>query len=163
MATSTSPTATAPASVAAPTRSPKGLTALRRFAASITVFTILGHVFLGFEQAYLTPVVALLVAYVLSMMLETVDAWAQGRPVRYRGSVGTLVTFLLPAHIAGLACAMLLYGNQRLTPTIFAVSYLATSGFTLTVVLDFGTRALVGIASGAKDWFPLRGTFEVVV
>ena len=37
-----------------------------------------------------------------------------------------------------------------------------SSGFTLTVVLNFATRQLVGVASGGKDWFPLRGTFEVV-
>lgn len=54
------------------------------------------------------------------------------------------------------------YAAFEVTPKIFAVSYLATSGFTLTVVLDFATKAMVGVASGAKDWFPLRGTFEVV-
>lgn len=54
------------------------------------------------------------------------------------------------------------YAAFEVTPKIFAVSYLATSGFTLTVVLDFATKAIVGIASGAKEWFPVRGTFEVV-
>jgi hypothetical protein len=29
-------------------------------------------------------------------------------------------------------------------------------------VLNFATRQLVGVASGGKEWFPLRGTFEVV-
>ncbi|WP_199512646.1 enediyne biosynthesis protein UnbU [Nucisporomicrobium flavum] len=105
-----------------PNRTPKGITALRRFALSITVFTVVGHLFLGFEQAYLTPVVALLTAYALSLLLEWVDARGHGRPVRYGGSSGNLVTFLLPAHIAALACAMLLYGNQRLLPTVFAVT-----------------------------------------
>jgi Na+-translocating ferredoxin:NAD+ oxidoreductase RnfD subunit len=107
---------------AVPARSAKGLTALRRFAASITLFTILGHAFLGFEQAYLTPVVAVLVAYALSLALETVDAWAYHRPARYRGSPVNMINFLLPAHIAALACAMLLYGNERLMPTVFAVT-----------------------------------------
>ena len=55
------------------------------------------------------------------------------------------------------------YAAFEVTPEVFAVSYLATSsGFTLTVVLNFATRQLVGVASGGKDWFPLRGTFEVV-
>jgi MoaF N-terminal domain len=55
------------------------------------------------------------------------------------------------------------YAAFEVTPKVFAVSYLsAASGFTLTVVLDFATGQLVGIASGGKDWFPLRGTFEVV-
>ncbi|GAA0459704.1 hypothetical protein Ade02nite_13760 [Paractinoplanes deccanensis] len=114
-----------------PGRSAKGLTALRRFAASITVFTIAGHAFLGFEQAYLTPIVALLVAYPLSLVLETVDAWAQRRPARYRGSATAMVNFLLPAHIAALACAMLLYGNERLMPTVFAVTVAIGSKYVL--------------------------------
>ena len=99
-----------------------GLTALRRFAVSITALNVVGLLFLGFEQAYLTPVVAVLTAYGLSIVLETADAWAAGRPARYRGGFGNLVTFLLPAHIAGLACSMLLYGNERLMPTVFAVT-----------------------------------------
>jgi hypothetical protein len=42
------------------------------------------------------------------------------------------------------------------------VSYLAGSGYTLTVALDFRSHRVVGVASGAKEWFPVRGTFEVV-
>ena len=45
---------------------------------------------------------------------------------------------------------------------VYAVSYLARSGYTLTVVLDFKTRRLVGIASGGTTWAPLQGRFEVV-
>jgi enediyne biosynthesis protein E5 len=101
---------------------PPGLTALRRFAVSITAFTVLGHLFLGFEQAYLTPVVALLTGYTVALLLETADARAHARPVRYRGSLRRLIDFLLPTHIAALACAMLLYGNARLWPTVFAVT-----------------------------------------
>jgi enediyne biosynthesis protein E5 len=99
-----------------------GLTALRRFAVSITALTVAGHLFLGFEQAYLTPVVAVLTAYTLNLLLEAVDSWARRRPPRYRGGLVNLVNFLLPAHIAGLACAMLLYGNELLLPTVFAVT-----------------------------------------
>ena len=54
------------------------------------------------------------------------------------------------------------YAAFEVTPEVFAVSYLSGSGFTLTVVLNFATRQLVGVASGGKDWYPLRGTFEVV-
>jgi hypothetical protein len=107
------------------------ITALRRFALSITVFNILGHLVLGFEQAYVTPIVAVLTAYVIDLLLETVEARAMGRQVRYWGSFGTLVDFLLPSHIAGLACAMLLYGNQSLTPTMFAVSLAVASKYVI--------------------------------
>lgn len=95
--------------------------ALRRFAMSITAFTVLGHAWLGFEQAYATPVVAVLVAYVLELGLEAVDAKTTGRPARYGRSVREVVEFLLPAHITGLACAMLLYANSELWPVVFAV------------------------------------------
>jgi hypothetical protein len=44
---------------------------------------------------------------------------------------------------------------------VVAVSYLAASGFTLTVALNFGDHKLVGFASNDKQWFPVRGSFEV--
>jgi MoaF N-terminal domain len=54
------------------------------------------------------------------------------------------------------------YAAMRLAPGLYLVSYLGRSGYTLTVALDFGTRELQGIASGAKESHPVRGTFEVV-
>ncbi|WP_305788063.1 enediyne biosynthesis protein UnbU [Symbioplanes lichenis] len=117
--------------------------ALRRFALSISVFTVLGHVWLGFEQAYLTPVVALLTAYALSLLLETVDAWARHTTPRWRGSPVDLVNFLLPAHIAALACAMLLYGNQRLLPTVFAVAVAVSGKYVFRVRVNGSLRHMM--------------------
>jgi hypothetical protein len=54
------------------------------------------------------------------------------------------------------------YAAIRVADGVYAVSYLALSGFTLTVILNFQDRRMVGFASGAKEWHPLRGTFEVV-
>lgn len=54
------------------------------------------------------------------------------------------------------------YAALRLAPGLYLVSYRADSGYTLTVALDFGTREMQGFASGAKDWYPVRGTFEVI-
>ena len=54
------------------------------------------------------------------------------------------------------------YAAIKVADDIYAVSYLAPSGYTLTVVLNFHNRKIVGFASGAKDWHPVRGTFEVV-
>ena len=54
------------------------------------------------------------------------------------------------------------YGAFRVTDSVFIVSYLSTEGYTLTVALNFDDRSMVGFASGAKEWFPLKGTFEVV-
>lgn len=95
---------------------------LRRFATAITVFTILGHLWLGFEQAWLQPLVALAAAYGTELLIETVAAWSAERPARYRGGVGAFVNFLLSAHISGLAIAMLLYPNAQLWPLAFAAA-----------------------------------------
>jgi len=54
------------------------------------------------------------------------------------------------------------YAATRVADEIYAVSYLAASGYTLTVVLTFRDQQLVGFASSAKDWHPVRGTFQVV-
>ncbi|MCP3904371.1 MAG: enediyne biosynthesis protein UnbU [Planctomycetes bacterium] len=115
------------------------LEGLRRFATAITVFTILGHLWFGFEQSWLQPVVAVLTGYTLELLLEWVDARAHGRAPRYRGGgfVG-LVNFLLSAHITSLAVAMLLYANERLWPLAFAVS------------VAIGTKAMFRIAIGGR-------------
>ena len=54
------------------------------------------------------------------------------------------------------------YAATRIADEIYAVSYLAQSGYTLTVVLNFGDQQLVGFVSAAKEWYPVRGTFQVV-
>jgi MoaF N-terminal domain len=54
------------------------------------------------------------------------------------------------------------YGALRVADDIYAVSYLAESGYTLTVVLNFRDHRMVGFASGVREWFPVQGTFEVV-
>ena len=54
------------------------------------------------------------------------------------------------------------YAAVKVAQAAWIVSYLAASGYTLTVVLNFQDQQLVGFASSSKDWFPVRGTFEVV-
>lgn len=97
------------------------LAALRRFALSITVFNIVGHTLLGFEQAWVHPLIAVLTAYVCELTLEGVEAFAQRRATRYGGLRG-IVDFLLPAHITGLAISMLLYTGQRAMLMVFATA-----------------------------------------
>lgn len=53
------------------------------------------------------------------------------------------------------------YAAIQVADGIYVVSYLATSGYTLTVVLNFQNSKMVGFASGTKDWYPVQGTFEV--
>jgi hypothetical protein len=98
------------------------LGALRRFATAITILNILGHTVLGFEQAYATPIVALLTAYSTEILFEWLESRRLGRRPRFIGPGTTFVDFLLSAHITGLAVAMLLYANDRLWPVAFAAA-----------------------------------------
>jgi hypothetical protein len=100
----------------------KRLKALRRFALSITVFNVAGHLVLGFEQSPITPVVTVLWAYALEAGLEWFDARVQQRPTRFGTSPRAVLDFLLPAHISAMAVAMLLYGGPVLWPSLLAVS-----------------------------------------
>jgi hypothetical protein len=54
------------------------------------------------------------------------------------------------------------YAAVPVADKAYLVSYLAASGYTLTVVLNFRDQQLTGFASAAKEWFPVRGTFEVM-
>ena len=54
------------------------------------------------------------------------------------------------------------YGAVRVNDETWAVSYLAQSGHTLTVVLDFANHQATGFASDDKTWHQLSGTFEMV-
>jgi SAM-dependent methyltransferase len=54
------------------------------------------------------------------------------------------------------------YAAIKVTEDVHVVSYLSpSSGYTLTVVLNFQNRRVVGFASSSKDWHPVQGTFEV--
>ena len=116
------------------------LMALRRFAIAITVLNILGHTVLGFEQAWIVPVVAIATAYATELALEAVDVWAMDRQRRFGNDLRSLVDFLLPAHITGLAVSMLLYANQRLWPIVFAVVVAVASKQIFRAPVGHGTR-----------------------
>lgn len=112
----------APTEAAPPRHTNKVITALRRFAISITIFNILGYTVLGFEQPWLYPFVALATAYTTEIMLEIIGAKVQGREVRFRGNgFKGLAEFLLPSHITGLALNMLTYVNDQILVMIFGV------------------------------------------
>ncbi len=111
----------APAAPVSAQKDPRYL-ALRNFAMSITVFNIFGYTLLGWEQPWLWPFLAVLTAYTTEMVFELISAWAGRRKPGFtgRGPRGVM-EFLLPAHITGLACNMLLYANDRWWPVMFAV------------------------------------------
>lgn len=116
------PPATAePAGAARPSRDPRYL-ALRNFAISITIFNIFGYTLLGWEQPWLWPFLAVITAYVTETVFDLAGAWAEHRPPGFvgRGPRGVM-EFLLPSHITGLACNMLLYANNQWWAVMFAV------------------------------------------
>jgi hypothetical protein len=100
---------------------------LRRFALAITVFNLLGHFWFGFEQSYAQPLASLATAYVTQLSLDTFQARAQRRRPEFMRGFGALVNSLLSAHISGLACAMLLYANDRIWVVCFASAVAITS------------------------------------
>jgi hypothetical protein len=94
--------------------------ALWYFTVLLTLWTILGDTVLGFEQSYAQPIIGVLTACVVAFLLEGLDARLHRRSPRFAGSWSNAVNFLPPCIIPGLACAMLIYPNERLAPIIFA-------------------------------------------
>ena len=115
------PTAAASAAVGAPKKDYR-LAALWRFGTAITLLNLLGHFYLGFEQSWAQPLVGLATAYSLEIVLELLSAWSDKRPVRFAGGWRKFLSFILPAHITGIAVPMLLYSNDRLWPMAMAVA-----------------------------------------
>lgn len=114
---------------------------LRRFAIAITVLNILGHAFFGFEQSWAQPLVALAAAYSVELLLEMIDAGCNRRAPRFLGGgARKFIEFLLSAHITGLACAMLLYANERLGPIVFATTVAICSKAVLRAPVGSNTR-----------------------
>lgn len=114
------------------------------FAVAITVLNLLGHLWLGFEQAWLVPLLAVATAYLCELATElAINGWTKAR---FRGGVVRCVAFLLPAHISGLAVGMLLYTNQRFTVVAFAVAVAIFSKLLLRVPVP-------GPAGGATTHF----------
>jgi hypothetical protein len=106
-----------------PNRNPRlRFFALWYFTILLTLWTVAGHLILGFEQSYAHPLVGVAAACATQFFLEWVDARTKGRTPRYRGSAANLLNFLPPAIIPGLASAMLIYPNARLSPVIFAAA-----------------------------------------
>ncbi len=115
--------------------------ALRRFAIGISVLNIAGHSFLGFEQSIVQPVIAVLTCYLTELLLETLSARHEQRRPAFvadaaatgRTKVITVIDFLLPAHISGLALGMLLYASDRLDLFVVAAIVAMSSKYCFRV------------------------------
>ncbi|MGB3444880.1 MAG: enediyne biosynthesis protein [Actinophytocola sp.] len=106
-----------------PRHDAKVIKALTRFAISISIFNIAGYIFLGFEQPWIWPFVAIATGYTVELVLEVIGARVEGRAPRFAGGGPKgLMQFLLPAHITSIALNMLIYVNDRIWVMIFAVT-----------------------------------------
>ena len=106
---------------------PDHLGGLRRFALAITILNLLGHFWFGFEQSYAQPLASLATAYVTQLLLDALKAWSMHRRPEFTRGFVPLVDSLLSAHITALACAMLLYANDRIWVVCFASAAAITS------------------------------------
>ena len=75
---------------------------------------------------------------------------------------GTIVWRALDGAFKGASRQEKHYGAVRINDQAWAVSYLAESGHTLTVVLNFANHQATGFASGDKTWHQISGTFDMV-
>jgi hypothetical protein len=75
---------------------------------------------------------------------------------------GSIVWRAVDGAFQGASRREKLYGAVKISEETWAVSYLAESGHTLTVVLNFADHRAVGFASNDKTWHQLSGTFDVV-
>jgi enediyne biosynthesis protein E5 len=118
------------------------LAGLRRFAVAISVFNLLGHFWFGFEESWAQLFVSIGAAYATEIGLEWLDARINRRRAAYSGGFVRLVNFLLPAHITGLAVAMLLYANDRLWVIAFATVTAIASKSIFRIAVGKGSRHL---------------------
>ena len=75
---------------------------------------------------------------------------------------GTMVWRVLDGPKSGKTGREKKYASEKVTDEVGIVSYLAESGYTITMALNFANRRMTGFASNDKEWMPIKGTFEVV-
>lgn len=54
------------------------------------------------------------------------------------------------------------YASFQIAPNTHLVSYLSNQGYTLTVAMNLDSKQIHGFASNDKEWYPVRGTVEIV-
>jgi|ERR1041384_927783 len=73
---------------------------------------------------------------------------------------GTLTWRILDGPMQGGAGEEKRYSAARIADDVYAVSYLAASGHTLTVVINVKEKRVFGFASNEKEWHALQGTLD---
>jgi ketosteroid isomerase-like protein len=75
---------------------------------------------------------------------------------------GTVLWNCLGGPAEGHSAKEKSYAAADVTEEVVAISYLSSTGYPLSVILNFQDHSMVGFASNGKDWSPCRGTFEVM-
>jgi hypothetical protein len=75
---------------------------------------------------------------------------------------GSMVWRVIDGPKAGKTGREKKYASEIVTDDVGVVSHLAESGYTITMILNFGNHGMTGFASNDKEWMPVKGTFEVV-
>ena len=71
---------------------------------------------------------------------------------------GTLIWRVIEGPGTGASREEKQYATMKIAEGVHAVSYLAASGHTLSVVVDFNTGRVVAFGSDNKEWHPFTGT-----
>ena len=71
---------------------------------------------------------------------------------------GTLVWRVIDGPGKGTSREEKRYATMKIAEAVHVVSYLAASGHTLSVVVDFNTGRVVAFGSDNKEWHPMTGT-----
>lgn len=114
--------------------------ALMRFAISITVLTVVGHLVLGFETSWAQLLVTALCCYGFELIFEMIDARLGRRPVRFRGDWRTSAIFFLPAHIAAFSISLLIYPGQHLSICVVAAALAVGSKYVFKAPVNGRSR-----------------------
>jgi len=112
-------------------------TGLRNSATLATVFAVVGHTVLGFEQSLAQLFVALVSGYSCALLFEWVDARAYNRPPGFAGGgFKKLVDFLLSAHMTSITLSFLIFANRRLWIMALAPALAIGSKYVFRVYCD---------------------------
>jgi enediyne biosynthesis protein E5 len=106
-------------------------------ASTATLFLILGHWFLGFEQTLVHVGLALITGHGTAFLLEWVDAKANGvkPPFVGKGWRGVL-DFMAAPHMTSVTTSFLIYPGSYNVPLMFTVALAIASKYLFRVQID---------------------------
>lgn len=102
---------------------------LKRFAFALTLFNLIGRGYLGFEESWMSALVAVGTGVFVEILLELTEAFSKKRRSYLRASPYEILIFLLPAYISSLSLSMLIYCGDSLTPYAFGATIAISSKY----------------------------------